>query len=33
MHRITRRLGDASARRPKRVVALWLIALVAFGVL
>jgi putative drug exporter of the RND superfamily len=33
MHRITRRLGDASARRPKRVVVLWLVALVAFGVL
>jgi RND superfamily putative drug exporter len=33
MHRITRRLGDASARRPKTVVAAWLVALVAFGVL
>jgi putative drug exporter of the RND superfamily len=33
MHRITRRLGDASARRPKRVVALWFILLMAFGVL
>jgi RND superfamily putative drug exporter len=33
MHRITRHLGDASARRPKTVVAAWLVALVAFGVL
>lgn len=33
MYRITRRLGDASARRPKRVVALWLMALAAFAVL
>jgi putative drug exporter of the RND superfamily len=33
MHRITRRLGDASARRPKRVVVSWLVALVAFAVL
>ena len=33
MHRITRRLGDASAQRPKRVVALWLLVLLAFGVL
>jgi RND superfamily putative drug exporter len=33
MHRITRRLGDASARRPKTVVAAWLVALVAVVVL
>jgi RND superfamily putative drug exporter len=33
MHRITRRLGDASARRPKSVVAAWLVALVAVGAL
>ena len=33
MHRITRRLGDVSAQRPKRVVALWLVVPVAFGVL
>ena len=33
MHRITRRLGDASARRPKSVVAAWLTALVVAGVL
>ena len=33
MHRITRRLGDASAQRPKSAVAFWLLALVAFAVL
>ena len=33
MHRITRRLGDASARRPKTVVAAWLVALVGVVVL
>src|SRR3712207_9412997 len=33
MHCTTRRLGDVSARRPKRVVALWIVALVAFAVL
>src|SRR5688572_21856334 len=33
MHRITRRLGDASARRPKAVVAAWFVVLAIFGVL